>query len=1316
MDRKTDIPLLNDDFFFGDATSRTTENRVVRTVAGTQGYSATGNNIISQAGYNVVSNPVPNDQNIREAITRTVYNYQGSEDGRLNQLAQAGYTVDNNGYGNIGTSGQRVTRTYVNSQNVPLDAQNQLAAAGYRVGNDYTDRSDQRLISFGAPVTTSTTTNNVYKTVTETTVPQVTTQNVKTTYTNNVQYTPGFQSTTNTYKYQDPPQTSYVVSNQVVGPTIVKEQKYEMVSPKIENAKMTTVKANNNYDFYEGDIEDLHTGSINRGDDSSTNWGLPFAVLGLLGGLALVGLLATVVARGLMAQCGFLAVLLLVVACLAVIAAAVGLFALISTKKSIARHEESNDTIVSIAFVLCMTVGMFLLAVAILAPLYRATHYSQMTTLYSNPANWGSTFGDDWSFEDGWGVQRRVLLWAGIIALITGICLLVLSVALWKLIHSKTATARILLAIAVLLGGIIALFGINFALQARSLRSQFGALEQSSSLNWPKVLLILLAIAFVLLIISAVWALLQRTSGHCVLGSILGIFAFVLLAFLIFALCRTQKKQREFTEQQSTTCRDNLSMIHETDVNSFCSTGKYLGGSVACTPAFRTRHWETTNERTYVNPGCCGATSSFSTCSMFSTEFFGLFLVACLLLAAIASILLADRSEYLEFSERRCSWLPCIAAVLLLLALVAFILYWTLGSPNTSYNVSPNLPKLQSSGFLGLGSETWSSPSDGNFTAVDLSKVYPQGVPPAVYVQGLQMSGVTNTVQGAQVAHKFSTVNNIISLSSPTCAAGVTNCGYRVAVLLTNGHFDSVNGVSAAGIGAPSARSLFFSDSNIFNDFLLVSGKQAEVQKTLSSLKFAPVDIGKPSRVSFVSQPVNLDSLSASGLLPGESLPSSFSLTNTGQIQSDFSSFNTQDLGIGATCFALNSCNSNLTSNGAGLSKDSFVFYTSSGQIKVNIPLKAFDVNGNIVSFDGTGLKSTSNYIFEGTNYDVTNFTSGNGVASFSVPAPLVNSLLVNIGLTDSQNRYLNYNRSINIPAKASSPYNAFDAVLLTKSGTGCIGNANVDTCFASQKARTYPLTVTVRDAENGSKVSLVKVELKEGFSVLSKTIADRLTGLEGQASFGETALDYYVIYFAGDGRYLPTEQILQLQSVTDSNPTILLRPRNASYGLIEQTVRKGGLNSNEDLAVSVSSDKGYDCVISPENKFCAFGTHLMDPNIKDEGYERVRFDKFAVANYLTYWDGSVKDSATCGRSDPSLTPYTPVDQPRLLRYDWTSARKLAGQYYHLLYCFTGFGLNSIQYVTSNAAAEPVARSVCSPLYPAGSEYSVENLRKIMGN
>lgn len=99
---------------------------------------------------------------------------------------------------------------------------------------------------------------------------------------------------------------------------------------------------------------------------------------------------------------------------------------------------------------------------------------------------------------------------------------------------------------------------------------------------------------------------------------------------------------------------------------------------------------------------------------------------------------------------------------------------------------------------------------------------------------------------------------------------------------------------------------------------------------------------------------------------------------------------------------------------------------------------------------------------------------------------------------------------------------------------------------------------------------------------------------------------------------------------------------------------------------------------------------------------------------YLAYWEGTVKDSGYCGRNDLRYFARDSDQVKRVLKYDWKRVRRLGTEnYYHLLYCFNGFGLNSMKIIDRNVSEEPNADNECKGFYDSKSEFSLEKLKEL---
>ena len=52
---------------------------------------------------------------------------------------------------------------------------------------------------------------------------------------------------------------------------------------------------------------------------------------------------------------------------------------------------------------------------------------------------------------------------------------------------------------------------------------------------------------------------------------------------------------------------------------------------------------------------------------------------------------------------------------------------------------------------------------------------------------------------------------------------------------------------------------------------------------------------------------------------------------------------------------------------------------------------------------------------------------------------------------------------------------------------------------------------------------------------------------------------------------------------------------------------------------LNIRSFNGTECVVSPQNKWCAYAEHVNDIEVNKSGFERIRLNKFTVSHYLTY-------------------------------------------------------------------------------------------------
>jgi len=52
---------------------------------------------------------------------------------------------------------------------------------------------------------------------------------------------------------------------------------------------------------------------------------------------------------------------------------------------------------------------------------------------------------------------------------------------------------------------------------------------------------------------------------------------------------------------------------------------------------------------------------------------------------------------------------------------------------------------------------------------------------------------------------------------------------------------------------------------------------------------------------------------------------------------------------------------------------------------------------------------------------------------------------------------------------------------------------------------------------------------------------------------------------------------------------------------------------------LKIRSVSGEECTVDPLNKWCAYAEHVKDIQSGENGFEKIRLNKFTESNYLTY-------------------------------------------------------------------------------------------------
>ena len=1116
---------------------------------------------------------------------------------------------------------------------------------------------------------------------------------------------PAVIKTIETRTVEQPVQVVQTVSN-MTQPVSYQANAIQQRAPLIEDQKYGQAE----YNFYDGDVEDVHTEVEQSGGPASC--GLLAGILALLSVLTLVGLMGVIFHRS--ASSCFSAVPLshLIMACIAVVAAILGIWVCLSSRKAISNHLDLNHLLISIALILALLFFCYFLASSVYMYMYRPFHYSDLSgQKCGGNKQWGETFDDSTSFEDGWGTDRRILWWVAFFCIIAAIGFLILAICLWLLTKFPVQLARIILGCACLAAVILACFGITYFLQARTLFDNNFAMK-NFKFSYLTTLMVLLAMGGVLLFLNAIWNLFKKRSGHFIFGTILIIYVFVFVCFLGLMLRSFRKTQFNNLQNASNgTCRDLISNFNQSCISKFCPN-KYLSAGSSCTKEFLSVNWEKDNSLRYINPCCCNNVSSSFLCPLYYAAINCLLFLLAVIVGIGANYYLSDTSEYLEFSDKKFGLFELLFVIGIILCLIAFGFYWGFKPADSICAQNPNDPIINRDQFGNIVSY-----KDPNFVPVNLNKVYKGTVPPSAYLQGaVRYTDTTVPVSLASKTVNLQTANNIVTLNGNPAACGTnTNCGWRVGVLVINGKI--ANNYAGNIVGTSSARSLFFSDNNSNDDFILLKGNQNEVNNALAQLQVNVIDITKPTQVVVNGQQVDLITLSSAGLLAGEN-PTATILDSNGSVFNSFLGYQTQDLGSSDACFENNSCKSTLNcgtpNGGQATCYANWVFYSSNGLINMNIPIQAQNANGQWVPYNSNSLVSNSYFVHQNTQYSVLNPQISNGQLNFNLPRPLSGTVNLVLNLNDNSNQYLPYSKNIIIPADAQNPYTVETIQLLTKSGQGCIGAADVNACFANQQAKFANVDVTVVDPETGNRIAGVPVKLLSGIDG-TRALASNTTDSTGIAHFNNVAYDYYTVQFEGSANYLPARALLAVQNNASGQFILNVHQRNSGNTILQQFVNNQ--NADQDFNLNVVSINGSSCNVTAYTKYCGYASHINDVENNKQGYENIQIHNFTVSNYLAYLQNNPASAATCGASDLSGTSYYnngTTAGPRSLSFDWENVRKMqmSATSFQTLYCFNGWGLNTIRYFSNTFNTAPNA-DACDQFWPAGSAWSLSRLNQL---
>ena len=181
-------------------------------------------------------------------------------------------------------------------------------------------------------------------------------------------------------------------------------------------------------------------------------------------------------------------------------------------------------------------------------------------------------------------------------------------------------------------------------------------------------------IGCILLFLNAIVNIFKTRTGHF-------LFAFGLMVWVFVTVCVVGLLLRDMRNKQfkdingNDNCSKLLDGVHKDNINSICSGGKYLAGQGKCTKKFLVSKWETTKTPGFINPTCCTSVLNYLVWPLFITGCLTLLMIAASLIAIGYNLYLGDKTEYLEFENKKMGLAELLFAALCLITIIVFAFY-----------------------------------------------------------------------------------------------------------------------------------------------------------------------------------------------------------------------------------------------------------------------------------------------------------------------------------------------------------------------------------------------------------------------------------------------------------------------------------------------------------------------------------------------------------------------------------------------------------------------------------------------------------------
>jgi Carboxypeptidase regulatory-like domain len=810
--------------------------------------------------------------------------------------------------------------------------------------------------------------------------------------------------------------------------------------------------------------------------------------------------------------------------------------------------------------------------------LYRPVHFDYLVGLKTDQNLWDSRMKSGSSFTDGWIQDRRMIWWVTLFTVLSALCFAFIAYAARSVVWNRYNLVRWTLAIGLLAVTIFSFLVIYWVQEAYNFQAALPGQFGGNLLTLAKIFAI---VSLVLAVLNAIANLIQSRVGYFVIGAIQCVLIFILIC--IAGLLLRQVWAASFSDvtaggQGSTSCISTMISIHENEFSSFCPNGsKYISGT-PCSKSFLVTRWENQNENANLNPGCCSRAKFYYLYPFMLVGYWLLFLIFATAIVAASNLYLSDANEYLSNANKSASLPGFLALALVLLALIAWGIYFWARKANTVSNGQNN----SQAAFL--------NPTNKRISGFDL-------VP-----QTLEFKP-TKATQSEQVVLKYAG-NTIPTFNTGATCGDANTCTERLALLTNQGTFKITTG-SGVATRPVDKFDVFFPGCTAKTDYLFVTGTNAQLTTFLNGLTVVPATGLTSADVLVFNDQQKTADLQQNGLLASE----------------------TSGTGSCGTGYSGNTCNGPckmLIPLKAVVATENLVgrfFYIDSTGSQNN------DVGSNIVCtlFDGNSqISGVSFALLVAGQFTFTN------VPRYETRAYTATARCNDI--TTPKSRFLDRNLDIYIPRIGGGVLSAGNIRLLTSNGQVC--SATDATCLNAQTQSTGSVTVAITngtDVTNGNSptpLANTQVTLFRGQTAAAQQIQSLTTDANGKVTFTNAPYDAYTIVASKDG-FKDSSIKVEVQKAATDIGSLVMGPTAA--GLFDMMISSKVEDSRVDLDLHLraESDKNAGCTVSPYNKYCAYSAHANDV-AQGVGQESIVVRRLSVANYASWVAPAPAYGASC--------------------------------------------------------------------------------------